>query len=985
MIEARLAEDDEYRPAMPKGMSRRDTTSRPAHQGGAVWESQRPRAVGVRQADAASEVIVRSVHVAELLSRALIRETAASDEARAIGRSQNAVLLSDLSAAVWSRGRAKDAPGDFVTAFEAAEKSWMLRRSPASGWNRALSLEALHLRKDAITKWSEYLAVETDPGWAGEAQGHVRALQTAEGIRCLDVPQLVAAVSHNAESVTRGLGNCSDRARVHGEENLLADWARAFLAGNHQDAASALSTASEFGAALARMNGEHLLLNSVRAIESASSAGRRVLAEGHLSYATARVAFTQQKMTAAIDGFAAADATLRRKGTEFAARACMYGAMAQYHGGQPATARAQLARCARMPFDSLALSGDIAWGQGLIDAATGNASDALIAYQSALEYFSRAREVDNVAALHTQLAILDMVMGEDREAWRHRERALALNSARELPSRRLQILLLDLGRAASADGHPLAALLIQSRIVDLARARGEADFLVNALQYRAQYFADAGSLAAARRDLDEADANLPRIGESAVRERSAANVRMARAHVIRAADPAAAARFLEATIDDLRRVDSRLLLPDLYLELARCYADLRQFPAGAQAIDGAVREIAFLNAKVGIWTRRRAHLDSLRRVRQGGLEMFREQRAYDRALEFAEQFDEQLRADSVRVADLRLPPDTAIVKYALLDEHLLIWIISGKGVNAYVIDVSSRALRTALDDISEDCRQVDQNYCRRDLAFLYTNLIAPAQSRLPRKIVIVPDDFLAGVPFAALYDESAKRYLVEDHTILVSRCTTCMDSQRPFDAGRVNAASRVLAVGNPFPLNGLLPGLPFAEQEARRVAHQYPSSVLLLQGTATKEQFLSLSTKADIVHYAGHGESNFDNPELSALFLASTDHDDGRLGVEEITKADLRNVRLVVLSACQSNAGRFSAQGVLSLGDAFIRAGAQSVVATLWDTDDRDAERLLSEFHAQLQHGSSIAEALRDAQITMLHSDDGLRSVLTWAAYQVLN
>ncbi len=858
----------------------------------------------------------------------------------------------------------------------------MLRRSPASGWNRALSLEALHLDKNASILWEEYLAVESDADWIAEAREHIRGLQRRGGDLCSDVED--GATRHDVDAVVRSLANCSDRVRVLGEEVLLAQWATATHEARGQDAIRALNDASTLATALDRTTGERLLFNSVRAIENASLTGRRGLVKAHLLYAEARTAYGKQSMTEALERFTAAETAMRANNSEFAARACMYAAVARYHIGQPAAARTQLTRCAGMPFESLALKGDIEWSRGLVDAASGYASSAVIAYLAALDSFKRANETENVAALHTQIAILYMVIGQNRDAWRHRERALGLNSKKELSRRRVQILLMDVARAASADGCPLAAIEIQNTIVDLARAGRQEDFIVNALQYRAKYFADAGLLTAAQTDLTEAEAILPQIIESAIRERVAANVKMTRAHAARAANPGAAVKLLKTTINDLRRVDARLLLPDLYVELARSYADQRQFPAAMHAIEDAVGELAFLNAKVGVWDMRRAHLDGQRRVREAGLQIFIEQRAYDRALEFAEQFDGQLREGSHSVTKRRLPSDTAIVKYGMTTDHLLIWIIAEARVTSFVVNVSAKALRASLETIEDDCKEGGEDGCRKALASLYAHVIAPVRAILPARLVIVPDDFLAAVPFAALYDGVAKRYLIEDHAVVISRCSTCTDVGAQFDARISGGFSRPLAIGNPLPIDRVLANLPFAEKEAKDVARRYAETELLLTRHATKERFLASCTQSDLIHYAGHGEANFDNPELSVLFLAMTDHDTGRLAVDEIVRIDLRDVRLVVLSACRSNVGRFSAQGALSLADAFIRAGARSVVATLWDTDDRAAERLLSAFHGYLQHGSTPAEALRSAQIAMLTRGDGLNSVLTWAAYQVV-
>ena len=100
--------------------------------------------------------------------------------------------------------------------------------------------------------------------------------------------------------------------------------------------------------------------------------------------------------------------------------------------------------------------------------------------------------------------------------------------------------------------------------------------------------------------------------------------------------------------------------------------------------------------------------------------------------------------------------------------------------------------------------------------------------------------------------------------------------------------------------------------------------------------------------------------------------DDGILTAEQIVSADLRNVELVVLSACSSGVGRMAdEEGIMGLTRAFHLAGAKSVVASLWQVDDRATRALMVEFYKNLwEKKLSKLEALRQAQLTMLRQYD---------------
>ena len=94
---------------------------------------------------------------------------------------------------------------------------------------------------------------------------------------------------------------------------------------------------------------------------------------------------------------------------------------------------------------------------------------------------------------------------------------------------------------------------------------------------------------------------------------------------------------------------------------------------------------------------------------------------------------------------------------------------------------------------------------------------------------------------------------------------------------------------------------------------------------------------------------------------------DGLLQVREIR--DLRlNADLVTLSACDTGVGPVGEEGVENIVNAFIEAGAQSVVSTLWELEDHATAELMANFYAHLGRHEGKAEALRQAQLAMLKS-----------------
>jgi CHAT domain-containing protein len=94
--------------------------------------------------------------------------------------------------------------------------------------------------------------------------------------------------------------------------------------------------------------------------------------------------------------------------------------------------------------------------------------------------------------------------------------------------------------------------------------------------------------------------------------------------------------------------------------------------------------------------------------------------------------------------------------------------------------------------------------------------------------------------------------------------------------------------------------------------------------------------------------------------------------------------KLVTLSACQTAMGQdVAGEGVIGLTRAFLCAGAESVVSTLWPVADATTAQLMTAFYTDIAAGKPIAVALNAAQQRLL-KNPATRAPYYWAGFTVI-
>ena len=349
-----------------------------------------------------------------------------------------------------------------------------------------------------------------------------------------------------------------------------------------------------------------------------------------------------------------------------------------------------------------------------------------------------------------------------------------------------------------------------------------------------------------------------------------------------------------------------------------------------------------------------------------------------------------LGARQADVTEIRsvLHPDEALLVYFVTAQRLITFVLRSDGLWHGERAVSRNALhaRSRLAGELASRRDWVPTSAQPVLGALYDDLFRPLDSAGVldgvRSLVVVPHGPLAYVPFAALVDRTTRTFAVERWAIssLPAAAGLAEIRRRAGPEGRVG-----VFIAAPFSRR-----LPASRTEAREVRRTLRAPRITAGSQASERALREALARGDLVHLATHGVMNARSPMFSRVELARGDgsgRDDGRLEVHEVLAVRTRTP-LVFLSGCETGAGPAWLDGFshgedyATLAQAFLFAGAQGVVATLWRIDDDGAAAFARAFYlAALE--VPPAEALARAQRSMLRSDRH-QAPYFWAGYGVM-
>ena len=302
-----------------------------------------------------------------------------------------------------------------------------------------------------------------------------------------------------------------------------------------------------------------------------------------------------------------------------------------------------------------------------------------------------------------------------------------------------------------------------------------------------------------------------------------------------------------------------------------------------------------------------------------------------------------------------------------------------------------------------------------DLA-LYNLIIAPVIGSILgiKRVYFSPVDILNFIPFEAIPHPSGK-YLGE--LLELRQVYSTRRLAQPFQDNRSHGRLNVHAFGN---IN--YGKMEFARWRALDETKLEIDSIAFICDTlkyknvwryqnheASEELFNKICTQTtpSILHLATHGfyqpyedktKARYIDPmERAGLVLALANQyqpnkntpsakNDGWLFASEISQMDLAQVHLAVLSACESGLGDIvQNEGVFGLPRAFLKAGAQTLLVSLWPVEDDEARRFMVKFYENYLPGELSAYDALQITRSFYRNDKELRAkVSSWAAWVLL-
>lgn len=364
-----------------------------------------------------------------------------------------------------------------------------------------------------------------------------------------------------------------------------------------------------------------------------------------------------------------------------------------------------------------------------------------------------------------------------------------------------------------------------------------------------------------------------------------------------------------------------------------------------------------------------------------------------------------------------LKHDEVAVEYVISDTILIgALLVSSHGDPQYIGLVSPMELWRSIKDFNNlDAQQKAKILYQEDRVKLYDKLWKPLEDRLRGKktVFFSPSGFMNDLAFSAFRcpDGSYLSERYDIHQMLSTGDLVALRHNPSSDPVRAAALygsvfyspehenmsqQNDLQDEHRGAVNDAFNYLPFTKNEITRIEDVLRNKHVKVECytgfTSTEGSMRAMSGNSpEILHLSTHGffitgdkklmnnkflarfpAARFSSMQRSGLALVGANRTwegatdkpeecDGILTANEVATLDLGKTRLAVLSACQTAVGEYSLEGVYGMHRGFKQAGVRSILASLWNVNDKSTARLMELFYGKWLSGTPMQQSLHEA------------------------
>ncbi len=945
---------------------------------------------------------------------------------------KNAIFLNDLAVAYLARAHDEEQPADIFEALSVIDSA--VTADPnllAAQYNRALILQKLYLYISARKYWTAYLAKEKSDDWKAEINKYIEELNkpTLTALWEKEKPKVgLAALRGDYTTVKQIVSEYPHFARMYALDELFPSWATSYLERDFDTGEEVLRVIQAIGKVLIEIHQDHMIddgLSTIYRVYDQPNAAKNLtqLAQAHLLYNEGSKLNENNDPAKASKPLAEA-LVIFKQYDDNAFIALIYLCQARSYIAQLETKsifeKLEQTQTLSEQYNYHYLLGRTWSIKGQEQRKLFQFTEALETMLLAIKFLKQTVALKDLSIAFVNYSQLLTELAQSKQVLSQYYKTLQTISKTENFFQQTTAIL-AIAMYLTQINEVRFAFYFYNELLSITTTNKLEKNLFSMLRWRSLAYYKLGEHFAALQDIEQTKAYLLQFTDKTFYLRAENELAIAEGEYSLEINPKKSILLLTQVINIyLKTKGQQERLCYLYLLRARAYLILNDYQNAESDLKASIQEFEIARNNIKHESFRTEFFEKPQEVYDEMIQLQLKLNRLDIAFNYLETRqarvlldllhnnskqiellnEPQFIIDSVtkpfELAEIqkRLPNNVVLISYAFLSENLYIWCITKNKIKVVKSSLKEEEINSLIEKFY---KLIEQNKSKESLKSLlikfYQGVFQPILPFISSEqpLVFIPSKSLYQIPFSALVDNKTNQYLIEKHKVVVVPSATifikCLEKNQLL----AKYPNNILAIGNPSFNRKIFPNLsnlPASELEAEQISKFYSKSKLLLGPQATKTKFLALAKNYNLIHFAGHAIIDEQSPLYSQLVFArdETKKQNSGLYAYELYKQRFSQTKLVVLAACKTaNGHNFNNEGVANLARPFLASGVPTVVASLWNANDRASAELFTAFHKNLIKTSNIVEALQNAQLELInHSDPRFHSPQMWGTFVLL-